>query len=926
METEPIKSVSSRISFKSFCNLLEKICKIDETPQSKRTLGKNEEKKQLIQKFIEFWRHTAKNDTKKLDDNFYPAIRLLLPYDDDRVYGLKEIKLAKYLIDALCIAPKSDDALKLLNYKAPNSIKSEGDFASMAYFVLKNRCRDDLTLNLDEINHHLDLISMNNSRGKDGLKEVNNSIKHLLVNLSPIQLKWLIRIILKDLKIGIKEPVIFDAFHPDALDVYNFTSNLEKLCSLLNDPTKRFNEIGVQIGSPCRPMLGEKAKPNKIEQLLNGREFYIETKFDGERFQLHKKDDKFYYFSRNSHDYTETFGEDIFNGSLTPFIFKSFAKNVKNLILDGEMCSYNIKEKILLSKGDDIDVKSARQYDGIHTCYCVFDILLYNDEVLTNRPLKERVEYIKKSFSEIEGRIQYSSQIKAKTNQHVVDALNNAIDGRLEGIVVKDPESVYKPSQRGGGWYKVKPDYMLGLNDDLDLLVLGGYYGSGRWSGLISHFLVGLGLDEKNGDTHPKKFYTLCKIGSGYTHKELLDYNQKLMDKWKKFDKKNPPSHLELGNATPELWIEPKDSFIVQIKAVEINSSEKYRLGCTLRFPRLEKFRPDKNWYECMRVSEFEELRDKNCGKLSNRHLDLNEFEEDGLNFEDEDGPSPSKRKKSTSRKSQKATVGSFYRSIDPSVVEKLGEIFSKKEFCVLIEDDLKRKNNLEKRIIELGGEIVQNPGKETLCIITNRTTHRVKSYIKTQNYDIVRVEWLEKCIGDKVFYKWRPGDMISSKRETVERFEKMYDTFGDSYFDDVSIEGLKELFNSGNFVNKELKPEMNEDFIINLRKKICNFENRYFPDDSKFGLFRMCVFYFDTKNGNSNLIDLKARWHGGFSVKEINDYVTHCVMDRKDHDRLKEIKELNRKRTRKFRVVSSDWILDSIKNCRLKDELPYVL
>jgi len=86
----------------------------------------------------------------------------------------------------------------------------------------------------------------------------------------------------------------------------------------------------------------------------------------------------------------------------------------------------------------------------------------------------------------------------AKRNQEVVEALNEAIDNRLEGIVVKDPDSVYKPSVRSGsGWYKIKPDYMLGLNDDLDCLIIGGYYGSGKCIGTISHFLIGVGVCEE---------------------------------------------------------------------------------------------------------------------------------------------------------------------------------------------------------------------------------------------------------------------------------------------------------------------------------------------------------------------------------------------------------------------------------------------
>jgi DNA ligase-4 len=137
---------------------------------------------------------------------------------------------------------------------------------------------------------------------------------------------------------------------------------------------------------------------------------------------------------------------------------------------------------------------------------------------------------------------------------------------------------------------------MLGLNDDLDLLVIGGYYGTGKRSGLLSHFLLGVSVDaDKSGrvdgqddvcgsNSEPKLFYSVCKIGSGYTMKELSDFNRKLMNKWKTFDKKDPPKHLMLAYEKPEVWIEPKDSFIVQVKAVEIVHSDKYKTGVTLRY------------------------------------------------------------------------------------------------------------------------------------------------------------------------------------------------------------------------------------------------------------------------------------------------------------------------------------------------------
>ena len=358
---------------------------------------------------------------------------------------------------------------------------------------------------------------------------------------------------------------------------------------------------------------------------------------------------KYMYFSRNSKDYTERYGSDIYAGTLTPFINGSFSNDVTSIILDGEMCTYNTKDNILFSLIEGYDKSKS---DDLQDCFCVFDILLYNDIVLTNKPLSQRSEYLKKSFREIEGRFMISQKEVCNTNKAVVDALNKAIDSRQEGIVVKNPDSVYKPSVRSGsGWYKVKPDYMLGLNDDLDILIVGGYYGTGKRSGILSHFLLAVAADsdepkieakmssndleglnfhddeddEKNESKKksntPKVFYSFCKIGSGYTYKELTDFNQKLSNKWTKFDKKNPPKHIELTVEKPDVWIEPKDSLIVQVKAVEIVATDKYRTGLTLRFPRLEKFREDKMWTECMSMSELVELNKKNEGKLASGKL-----------------------------------------------------------------------------------------------------------------------------------------------------------------------------------------------------------------------------------------------------------------------------------------------------------------
>lgn len=98
-------------------------------------------------------------------------------------------------------------------------------------------------------------------------------------------------------------------------------------------------------------------------------------------------------------------------------------------------------------------------------------------------------------------------------SQDCINALNDAIDNKEEGIMVKVPESAYKPNTRKGGWYKIKPEYVNNLMDELDVLVVGGYFGVGHRSGMMSHFLCAV-ADRKDGEDKPKRFCSFCKVWS----------------------------------------------------------------------------------------------------------------------------------------------------------------------------------------------------------------------------------------------------------------------------------------------------------------------------------------------------------------------------------------------------------------------------
>ncbi|CAF1240093.1 unnamed protein product, partial [Didymodactylos carnosus] len=969
----------------------------------------------------------------------YPILRLLLPQSDrERIaYGLKESKLAKHLIDVLSIAKTSADAQKLTNFRAQkNSRTTKGnDFADVVYYVLKNRSNEDRTLTIYEINSRLDDIALENGRGKDGQKA---------------KLKWLIRILLKDLKISLKENSILECFHPDAKDLFDHTSNLLKVAVYLHDPLKRLHEIGLSIFSPFRPMLGERTKADKVEETLRKKsshpqqavaEFYIETKWDG-------------YFSRNGHDYTDIFGSDSMNnGTLTPFIANTFHLGCLRCILDGEMVIYNRNEKIIHSKGDSFDVKSIQANDSqLQPCLIVFDILLYNDEILTNKPLHERLSYVKsKVFEPIEGRIMLSEIRTAHNNQDVINELNMAIDQRQEGIVVKDPFAVYKPNTReNGGWLKIKPDYMLGLNDEIDCLIVGGYFGTGRRSGLLSHFLccalvkqndTNFNNEQKDeqsanpmtsSQTQAKPeakdylYYSFCKIGSGYTHKELLDFNNRLSNKWKTYNRRAPPAHLLCTYEKPDLYINPEDSCIVQIRAVEFVASDKYKTGFTLRFPRLEKFREDKSWYECVSYQDLIDLKEKNAGKLAMRQFmnkDPNNELDGDMDIEENLDKTKTLTKKTVtkSRQQQKATVDQRFRGIDPQAVKKTQDFLDMKEFCIFEGDSDHSKAKLETLVLESGGKVVQNPLPTTYCVVTNNPNAlRLKTLIKHKERDIVYVKWLLRCIKEKQLLRYNLSDIISCNSQTQAELDKLYDKYGDSYYDTTNEEDLRSIFEKITGIQKPPQPSTTTDppppppiqqqkkqtkqckrlivpkhppirkrakpieydddddeeneqelsakspspvkkkrtnettFIVTpppppqpvetdeekkLRLFIAEFENEYFPDDSLFGLFRLCNIYFDeyliindsttrTEDNVYELAKLEVKLHGGQVYNQLTPTITHVICS-KAHTkqmRLDEFKHLNHKRPIKFRLVDIEWIISSIEDKRLLNELPFAV
>ncbi|XP_059090430.1 DNA ligase 4-like [Tigriopus californicus] len=675
--------------------------------------------------------------------SLFPLIRLLLPQlDRERgSYGIKETVLARLFIRSLGLGEGSADALRLKNFRAPKGLGSQsdtGDFAAVLYAIIKDRGYPDGQLSVNQVNSFLDQLAEAGAQGGQRI-QIETLLMDVFKKMSPVQVKWLVRIILKDMRLGLGQSAIFKAVHPDAKELYEVNANLGKVCEQLKDPSKRLNEIAVQLFHPFKPMLAERGVLERVEQQMGHKSFFIEVKYDGERLQIHKDhNDAYKYFSRNCHDFTSDFGDSPREwGSFTQILSKCLSSHVRSVILDGEICAYNYQTDCLTLKGDKMNIRGLKSDDPMYQqCLYAYDVLFLNGEVLTNKPLRERIEILKSVVQERKGRIHFAQRCQGSSKAEVIQALNEAIDRREEGIVLKDTLSIYKPNARsGGGWLKIKPDYSNQLTDQCDLVVMGGYYGTGRKGrGIISHFLLGVlaATQEDKKDHEPshghREIHSLCRVGSGYSMKELYDLLQRLEPHFIKAKWDSGPSNdllrvddfgLRMGREKPDVVISPKKSVILQINAAEVIASDGYYTGCTLRFPRVEQIRTDKTLEDCMTTHDLETIRREAQGKLSRRYVES----------EASDEPSKKRRRKVTvGAASQSVGLAKAFGPTDLSTV--MIESHNLKDQVIVIEPtNGVLKAQLEAIVVKHGGIVEQNPVEgRTFCYVETGMKMKAKS------------------------------------------------------------------------------------------------------------------------------------------------------------------------------------------------------
>jgi len=421
-------------------------------------------------------------------------------------------------------------------------------------------------------------------------------VRELLRRVSPLEAKYLIKIMTGDLRIGLKESLVEEAIArayggtlPEVqranmlVGDIGETLRLAVLGDLGKAHMRMFHALGFMLASPAE----------SAEQALSYFEqASVEDKYDGIRAQAHVSQGEVRFFSRTRDEITESF----------PELPDALAGLPRDAILDGEILAWSYSDE---AAGRALPFSALQQRLGrkkvsrelmrrVPVVYMAFDVLYTGEELLLERPLRERMKILDELLAgkrihpggtetrrknETQGalifgedkepgveRLMRAPYSQASEPKELEELFTAAQARGNEGLMIKDLESPYAPGRRGKSWLKMKRELAT-----LDVVVTAVEFGHGKRIGVLSDYTFAV----RDGD----RLVNVGKAYSGLTDAEIAE-----MTKW----------FLEHTIDDQGFRREVEPTIVLEVAFNNVMRSDRHESGYALRFPRIVRLRPDK--------------------------------------------------------------------------------------------------------------------------------------------------------------------------------------------------------------------------------------------------------------------------------------------------------------------------------------------
>jgi len=431
-------------------------------------------------------------------------------------------------------------------------------------FLLKKPKESELTV--EEVYEAIRMLPMLTK-----ILERDLVISSLLRVATPEEAKYIVRLILGDLKLGYYQSTVERA----VAKAYNLPVELVEGAAAILGLTEglmlapegelKLSEVKLRPGQFLKPQLANLYEPDKVSYPVRA-----EYKYDGSRLQVHKWGTQIWLFSRRAIEKSQTLSEVV-------EITRRF--NAQNCIVDGEVVAVDAKGQFLPFKSllertvprELVPEEFGERREKVGVTFRAFDILFLNGHELTGLPLWERrkflVEVVPAEYL-AEGR-------DCNSDVELMRFYEEALKVGLEGIVVKDLSSTYEVGERTYTWLKLKPE-----RDTIDCTIVKALFGRGKRAGLYSSFLLAV------RDPVEKRLFTIGRVSN--LSEEGMEALREVVE------------NTRMGEDDEGVFVKP--TVVVEVTYQEVQETDETTSGYALRVPKLVRFRPDK------RVEEIDDL------------------------------------------------------------------------------------------------------------------------------------------------------------------------------------------------------------------------------------------------------------------------------------------------------------------------------